>query len=60
LGLDQFICEISVYTWDPGTEAARLAHKKTNPKFDASEVHHTEWIARSTDDGLTWKRERST
>jgi sialidase-1 len=45
------------YTWDPGTEEARLAHKKANPEFDASKVHHTEWIARSTDDGMTWKHE---
>jgi sialidase-1 len=45
------------YTWDPGTVEARQAHKKANPKYDAGVIHHTEWIARSTDDGLTWKHE---
>ena len=45
------------YTWDPGTEEARKAHKEANPGYDASVIHHTEWIARSRDDGKTWKHE---
>jgi len=45
------------YTWDPGTDEARKAHKEANPEYDPDGSRHTEWIARSRDDGKTWKHE---
>jgi sialidase-1 len=44
------------YTWDPGTDEARKAHQEANKEFDLNS-RFTEWIARSTDDGVTWKFE---